>query len=68
MPESVFFLFLHIQPDDVALIKVTLIGVTPDTFDSSQFVASVQRLISDNVLNSPGVTMYAVFVEDGNTM
>lgn len=57
-----------IQPEDVALIKVTLIGESPDSFDGSQFVASVQRLFSDLDLDSPRVSMYAVFVEDGNTV
>lgn len=60
----------YIQPENVALIRVTLIGESPDTFDGSQFVESVQRLFSDLELNSPQlqVSMYAVFVEDGNTM
>lgn len=64
----IFITTLHLQPENVALIKVTLIGESPDTFDGSQFAASVQRLFSELELNSPRVSMYAVFVEDGNTM
>jgi hypothetical protein len=59
---------IYIQPEDVLLIRISLVGVSPDSFDSNSFARAVKRVLQALGFYPLNVYVYAVFVEDGNTV
>ena len=47
---------------------MSLVGVSPDSYDSDRFAGSVQTVLEELGFYPLFVSTYAVFVEDGNTV
>ena len=60
---------LLLQPPDVVLLRVTLVGVEREDVDATQFAEDVGELLQELGFSDVSVSLYAVMEdENGNVM
>lgn len=52
------------QPDDSILLRISLVGVKIEEFNSAQFAEDVEQLVKDRGFEDVEVTVYAAMEDD----
>ena len=52
------------KPDDSVLLRISLVGVKIEDFDSAQFAEDVEQLVKDHGFKNVEVSVYAAMEDD----
>lgn len=65
-----FFFNVHapFQPDDSVLLRISLVGVKIEDFDSAKFAEDVEQLLKDHGFENVEVSLYAAMEDDDSNV